>query len=182
MTLLAALFLAGQPAPAALAIVAGEPTLGIADAELVNLFARVCEGRSEPGAEFQAIPKRDLPAELRTMNLADRDGSFLRRGGSRPAFVVLTQGPGHWTGIEEICSVAVQGAEFDSIVAAFAARLPEHSTMRLEQWGTVSVSYFSSSRGSVGITQMPSGWVSLSCGGIINTVAPVCQLVSKGTE
>ena len=173
MSIIAALALAAQAAPVPAAST---------DAELTDLFASICQRDEVPGGEFRSVAEEEIPVGLRHFYIGPHEGRYWRREGERPAFVVLTRGPGHWAGIEQYCTVAVQGVAFEDMVAAFAARLPGHNVSRDEQGGTTRVAYFANRGGSVDIRQMPGGWVSLVCGGMINRVAPICHLSSKGTQ
>jgi hypothetical protein len=162
MSLLVALLLAAQPAPAT-----------PANADLTALYDSVCTARGEPGADFRPVTSSEIPADLRDMYIGPQQGHYWRREGERPAFVILARGPGHWGGIEEYCVVGVQGATFEALVHSLSRRLNDHSIFRrdgtietTEHWGRVNVGLEDRvHRTHLMITQRPDRWVSLFTGG-----------------
>jgi hypothetical protein len=143
-----------------------------ANADLTALYDSVCDGRDEPGGEFRPVTSNEVPADLRDLYIGPGEGRYWRREGERPAFVVLTRGPGHWGGVEEFCIVGVHGATFDATLNTFSRRFHDRSMFRnnsvqtWERWGLVNVNVQDRrSHAAVMITQRPNGWVSLFMGG-----------------
>ena len=155
----------------ALAIIAAEPASSRANADLTALYDSICGGHEDPGGEFRSVMSSEIPHELIDLYVHPYEGRYWRRQGERPAFVVLTRGPGHWIGVEEYCIVGVQGATLEPVVDTFSRRMNDPTIFRNDEavlsWErprTTGVTLLGN-RTMVGVSQHPDGWVSLITGG-----------------
>ncbi len=173
--LIAALAVLNLPATAPAVPASANPAVG-ANTELASLYESICEARGAPSGEFQEVTSNDIPADLRGMYIGPQEGRYWRRQGERPAFVVLTRGPGHWGGVEEYCIVGVQDAVFETVVRTYSRRMHDRSMYRrdgsVQSWehsGLLNVNLTDRrNRTLMMITQRPDGWVSLFTGGQVD--------------
>jgi hypothetical protein len=158
-----------------LPVIAGAPApLASPDEELVALFDRICLGNEAPGTGFVEVGAEDVPEDAGGVYIGPHHGRYWRRQDPSPAFVALTEGPGHWGGREAYCGVGLTGPSFEAVALTFGGRIGD-DTMRLpngrlaiwKRGGTANVTVAASgSSYSVLVTQRPDNWVSVVTGGV----------------
>ena len=166
MTPLAAFLLAAQPGPGA-------------DMALIALYDSACVRRLAPGADFRSVGPEAMPNDLTHQYIGPQAGLYWRRELPTPAFVAWTRGPGHWGGTEEFCTVAIQGAHFPAIVAAFSSRTGDRTAYgpfgSLAAWErgaeNRAILVHQRDRSAVGVQQRPDNWVAVGIGGFVTETA-----------
>jgi hypothetical protein len=158
---------------------AAAATSANADMALLALYDAACVRKETPGAGFRQVPPDEMPRDISNQYIGPQTGGYWRRDGAMPAFIAWTRGPGHWGGSEALCTVAIQGARFQSIVAAFSARTGDRNVygpagdLRAWERGIVTNAALIDrrDRSIVGVAQHPDNWVAVGTGGMIAETA-----------
>jgi hypothetical protein len=143
----------------------------VVDGPFLAAFVGTCMENGSPPAGFEPSAWSDFPEALRLMNTYNHGGTFLRGSiADRTAYVARTRGEAHLNpGIETRCGIALQGASYDHLVTALAARLGVEPVDPIEVNGVRSTMLVSRA-GMVTVTSTTDDWIILRNMGIMIAV------------